>query len=158
MGRKCFYRRVDQRLGLVTVLGCVRAIVRSGHGVLTFPTWSVKIVGSARSASTKTFTWRGLTGIQLGVLDVWAEAHRGSTVEGGPIPTTSGVIASAVDVALRVLNDPKLDLSCLADYRAVLVEYAETGPQESVRDAVLALLAAMNACTCSRSSEPPDLA
>jgi hypothetical protein len=131
---------------LTTVLGCVRAIVRSGRGVLTFPSWSVEIVGSALSASARTFTWRGLTGMQLGILDVWAEAHRGSTVEGGPIPTTSGVIASAVDIALRVLDDPKLDLSCLSDYCAVLVEYAETGPQESVREAVQALVTAMNAC------------
>jgi len=128
-------------LSLAAVLGCVRATVRSGYGVLTFPTWSVVIVGSARSASVRTFTWRGLTGMQLGILDVWAEAHRESTVEGGPIPTTSGVIASAVDVALRVLDDPKLlDLPCLANYRAVLVEYAETGSQESVREAVRALL------------------
>jgi len=83
---------------------------------------------------------------------MWAEAHRGSTVEGGPIPTTSRVIVGAVDVALRVLDDPKLDLSCLSclsNYLAVLDEYAATGPQKGIRDAVGALLTAMNACSAS---------
>ncbi len=136
------------QLPLATVLGCVRTIVLSGRGVLTFPTWSVEIAGSAPSTSARTFTWRGLTGAQLGVLDVWAEAHRGSTVEGGPIPAMSGAIAGAVDVALRVLDDPRLDLFCLLDYLAILVEYAATGPQESVRDAVRALITAVDARDC----------
>lgn len=51
-------------LPLSIVLECVRAIVRSGRGVLTFPIWSVEIEGSALSASARTFTWRGLTGLQ----------------------------------------------------------------------------------------------
>ncbi len=128
---------------LAAVLERIRTVVHSRW--LTSPTFSVEIANSVPSAHTSTFTWRGLTETQLVVLYVWTEAHRGLTVEGGPIPTTSGVIAGAIDVALRVLDDPRLDLTCLSDYRAVLVEHAETSPQESVRDAVRALLTVMNA-------------
>ncbi len=132
-------------LPLEAVLGCVRAVVRSGRGVLTFPTCSVEIVGPASSAGGKRFAWRELTGMQLGVLDVWAEAHRGSTAEGDPTSTTSAAIAGAVDAALRVVDGPGPDSPFPSDCRVILVDYAETGPQESVRDAVSALLAAMDA-------------
>ncbi len=89
--------------------------------------------------------WRGLTGRQLGALDAWTVENRGQTVEGGPIPTASGVIASAIDVALRVLDGgDELEMPRMSDHIEVLVECIESGPRDEFRNAVCALLAATN--------------
>ena len=121
-------------LPLIAVLYCARAIARDGSGVLNFPTWSVEVMGR--------LTWRGLTGTQIGVLDAWAEAHR-----------STAAVADAIDGALRVLDAADLNLSFPQDCRAILTKCAESGPQESVRDAVRALLAAVDARGVPPSSE-----
>jgi hypothetical protein len=118
-------------LSLATVRDCTRAFVRSGIGVLIFPTWSVEVDNH--------FTWRGLTGLQLGILDVWAEAHRGWTIEDGPISTMGASIADAVDGALYVLDVahrslPKFPAPSLLVSRHVEVRSAIDVPTREIPD------------------------